>query len=220
MTTLTIGLVRMMKKGGGLELNALGRHSTLILYNSQSRKCFTFQTMRSFTATTPLLLLILSNTLAWDGCGPRQWRCGNMCMPQYAYCNCGGTNFNFTAPMWCCQDSPCTARRNSGFKLRERKIGADCTGTALNLTQPCNQTCNYYEKDLSRNHRGLHRSYVPCQVANLTITQCIPEAEERDGVFNCKNRWDEEAFPNSSSLLLDLDDILKNCTTDDEWGLF
>ena len=83
------------------------------------------------------------------------------------------------------------------------------------MTQACNQTCNYYEEDEYRNFIGILRSYVPCQVDNLTTTQCIPEAEEKDGVFDCRNRADEEAFRNSSSLLLDLDNILTPCTDDD-----
>ena len=129
--------------------------------------------------------------------------------------------------MWCCHDSTCTGKGRfndyynfwTGDEDEEgRTIGADCTGTALNLTQACNQTCNYYEDDQFRNFVGVHRSYVACNVTGLKTTQCIPEGEQRDGVFNCRNRGDEEAFltgiGNSSSLLLDLDNILTNCTTD------
>ena len=127
--------------------------------------------------------------------------------------------------MWCCQDSPCRETAVYNWTMHEwegeerdkegRLIGADCTGTALNLTQACNERCNYYKEDEYRNWNGVHRSYVPCNATNLTITQCIPEAEVRDGKFNCRNRGDEEAFltgiGNSSSLLLDLDNILTPC---------
>ena len=50
--------------------------------------------------------------------------------------------------MWCCQDSPCTGKGEfddyygywKGEEDDEGKpIGADCTGTALNLTQACEQ---------------------------------------------------------------------------------
>lgn len=117
--------------------------------------------------------------------------------------------------MWCCQDSDCTG---------EWWSGADCTGTALNLTQACNETCNYHEEDVNINIGGVHRSYVPCEAAKMNTTQCIPEAEERDGKFDCKNRGDKLPFltgiGNSSSLLLDLDDILTPCTRVDGYKGF
>ena len=78
--------------------------------------------------------------------------------PYNTECNCGGTIFNKEAQMWCCQDSPCTGKGefddNSWFGEEDeegRLIGADCTGTALNLTQACNRTCNYHEEDKDRN---------------------------------------------------------------------
>ena len=97
-----------------------------------------------------------------------------------------------------------------------RKIGVDCIdGKALNLTEPCRRKCNYYAED-EGNYGGVLRSHVPCNVTNMNTTQCIPEGEMRDGKFQCKNRADEEPFAtgigNSSSLLLDLDNILKPCT--------
>lgn len=186
--------------------------------------------MKSFRASSVLLLLLLGNTLAWDGCDyANGWRCGDTCIDgDLTECNCGGTIFNKEAGMWCCHDSPCTGkgRFNDYYKFwtgdedeEGRTIGADCTGTALNLTQPCNQTCNYYEEDDFRNQDGVYRSYVPCDVDNLTITQCIPETEVRDGKFDCRNRADELPFltgiGNSSSLLLDLDSILTSCIDDE-----
>merc|ERR1712016_263043 len=97
-----------------------------------------------------------------------------------------------------------------------RLIGAECiNGTALNLTEPCKGKCNFYEEDEYRNF-GVLRSHVPCNVTNMNITQCIPEHEMRDGKFDCENRADEEPFEtgfgNSSSLLLDLENILTPCT--------
>ena len=175
--------------------------------------------MRSFrTSTVLLLILIVGNTLAWDGCNVNNWRCGDVCIHEAAKCTCGGETFNHKAQMWCCQDSPCTGTGTTVAFAFSGETGADCTGTALNLTQACNQTCNYYEEDPYRNVAGVRRSYAPCQVDNLTTTQCIPEAEVRDGKFDCRNRGDEEAFPKLSSLLLDLDNILTPCT--DYWQGF
>ena len=78
--------------------------------------------------------------------------------------------------MWCCQDSPCTGKGefddNSWFGEEDeegRLIGADCTGTALNLTKACNRTCNYHEEDKDRNQDGVHRSYVACQVVGWGV---------------------------------------------------
>ena len=98
-----------------------------------------------------------------------------------------------------------------------RRIGAECIdGTALNLTEACKGRCNFYEKDEYRNLKGVLRSHVPCNVTNRNITQCIPEGEMRDGKFDCENRADEEPFEtgfgDSSSLLLDLENILTPCT--------
>ena len=120
-------------------------------------------------------------------------------------CNCGGTIFNKEALMWCCQESNCTGKGGfsemwnywSGETDQEggKKIGAECSnGRALNLTQACKGTCNYHKEDENRNAEGFLRSHLPCQVNNLKTTQCIPEHEESNGVFNCKNRADEKAF--------------------------
>ena len=166
--------------------------------------------MMSFRASS-VLLLLLGNILAWDGCPGYRWRCGDRCIGKYAECNCGGKIFNKEAQMWCCQDYNCTGGGWRLWRDHWRGEDADCTGTALNLTQACNQTCNYYKEDKWRNYNGVQRSYVACKAADLPITQCIPETEERDGEFNCRNRADENAFPHPSSLLLDLENILTRC---------
>ena len=169
--------------------------------------------MRGSKASSFLILLILDNTLAWDGCENFfSWRCGDTCILKSTDCQCGGESFKLEDGKWCCQETNCTGKGDFSEKYKYYRGGADCTGTALNLTQACNETCNYYEEDEDRNQEGLLRSYVPCNATNLTISQCIPETEERDGVFDCRNRGDEEAFRNSSSLLLDLDNILTPCT--------
>ena len=149
-----------------------------------------------------LLNFILSNTLAWDGCGSNRWKCGNLCIFSNAECNCGGTVFNTDASMWCCKQSNCTGKGRfeeqlnywSGEKDDEgRRIGAECIdGTALNLTEACDQKCNFNEEDESRNDYGILRSHMPCNVTNRNITECIPEGEMRDGKFDCENRGKNE----------------------------
>ena len=70
------------------------------------------QAMMDRTASSVLLLIfILGNTLAWDGCGDGRWRCGNLCIDGDAECNCGGKIFNHEAQMWCCQEQALTSTR-------------------------------------------------------------------------------------------------------------
>ena len=168
-----------------------------------------------------LVTLIFGQTLAWDGCRAEAgWRCGDICIGFVNACNCGGTILQHTSLMWCCQETNCTGKGEYDEYTDSWPFVHCINGTVLNLTQPCNGTCNYHKDDQYRNRDGVQRSHVPCQVANLKTTQCIPEHEERDGVFNCKNRADEEpfvtGFGNSSSLLLDLVNILTPCNG--EWG--
>ena len=173
-----------------------------------------------------LFSIILSMALAWDGCGHMAWRCGDTCIDQDTECKCDAQIFNYTAQRWCCQKSPCAGR---GYKDRDnvwhgekvgkgkiwRRIGAECNGSALSLTQPCNHTCNFYEDDKGRNSGGVLRGFPPCKVANFKIRQCVREVEFFDGKFHCRNRADEEAFrksfDNSSSLLIDLQQVLRPC---------
>ena len=187
--------------------------------------------MRSRLPNPLLLCLILRGSFAMDGCKyPLAWRCGDVCISNENFesysdhCNCGGTIFNREAKMWCCQESPCQGkgRYNSlddawmgeGEDEEGRIIGAVCSGTAINLTQACNQTCNFYEQDTYRNINGVLRSFTACNVTHVKTSQCIPEHEKHDGRLHCKNRWDEEPFENSfekSQYLVDPEQILTSC---------
>ena len=105
-----------------------------------------------------------------------------------------------------------------GEKDKEgRRIGAECSGTVMNLTEPCNERCNGHQEDPHRNYGGIVRSYVACNVTNLKIQQCIREDNYLDGNLDCRNRADEEIFQtgigDTSSLLLDLEQILRPCNT-------
>ena len=170
-----------------------------------------------------LFVLNLNNTLAWDGCeySGGAWRCGDRCIRGDVgaeVCKCGGEIFNVSAKMWCCNDNPCDGRGENTWYGEEdkegRRIGAECNGTALKLEEPCNERCNNHEKDLNRNFNGLVRSYRAC---NIKTTQCIREDKYLDGDVDCRNRADEEIFQtsigNTSSLLLDLEQILRSCKT-------
>ena len=69
---------------------------------------------------------------------------------------------------------------------------------------------------------------MPCNAdaTHVKITESMQEDKMRDGEYYCRNRADEEAFANSSSLLLDwidwrvlvldLEKILIPCNT--AWG--
>ena len=192
-----------------------------------------------------LFFLNLNNTLAWDGCDYfYAWRCGDTCIDYRAECNCGGEIFNHTAQMWCCNNKPCLGRGvrtssvNSWFGEKDRDgrlKGAECSGTALKLEEPCYQKCNDYGEDPYRNGQGVLRSYVPCKlVEDVTqcitgwksnepvigpcnhnieeVTQCIPELRVHDRGVDCRNGADEDldstGVGNSSSFNLDLDNIM------------
>ena len=50
---------------------------------------------------------------------------------------------------------------NCGKKDKEgRIIGAECSGTALKLEEPCFEMCNDLRDDPGRNYKGVVRSYV------------------------------------------------------------
>ena len=108
-----------------------------------------------------LFFLNLNNTLGWDGCDEDYaWRCGDTCINgwpgQEAKCKCGDEIITHRAQKWCCNDKPCEGRGEKatdgnfwhGEEDKEwRKIGAECSGTALKLDEPCNGTCNDHQED-------------------------------------------------------------------------
>ena len=98
--------------------------------------------------------------------------------------------------MWCCQDTGCEGKGSeysnekghwTGDWNEDRTmvIGAQCVGTPLQLTQPCNHSCNYYDADKFRNAKSVFRAYMPCQTTKMEVTQCLAEHEMRDGKFQC-----------------------------------
>ena len=173
-----------------------------------------------------LFFLILGNSFAWDGCGTYSnsyaWRCGDTCIAGSAECKCGDEIFGHKNQKWCCHNS-CTGKGEEkeeygywlGEKEGNKKIGAQCTGRALNLTEACDKKCNFYEEDENRNTFGVLRAFMPCETNHMKTTECVQEDKMRDGKYDCRNRADEEAFQthigNSSSLLLDLEKILIPC---------
>ena len=171
-----------------------------------------FQTMMISRALNVLIFFLnLNNTFAWDGCESAfAWRCGDKCIhgglsnEQETMRKCGGVLFNKAALMWYCNNEPCDGKgtkRKDNTWLGERDnegkvIGAECSGTPLKLTQPCNETCNGDLEGRYRNNYGFLRSCVACNVANLKIYQCIREDKDKNGKVDCRNRADEEIFRN------------------------
>ena len=109
-----------------------------------------------------LFLLILGISSAWDGCTTKHnWRCGNTCIARNFECKCGDAIFRKEEQKWCCHNSCIAKGRWSsigtwvGEKEGDKVIGAQCSGKALNLSEPCNQRCNYYEGDVNRNRDGV-----------------------------------------------------------------
>ena len=144
-----------------------------------------------------LFFLILENSFPWDGCASEYgWRCGDACISDIAECKCGKTIFGHRDQLWCCHKS-CSGKGNSmvnkygmvwyGEKEGNRIIGAECIGRALNLTEACDQKCNYYEEDRYRNRGDVLRSHMPCNASHLNITECLQEAKMRDGKYDCRN---------------------------------
>ena len=185
--------------------------------------------IKSRVLSVQLFFLILGNSFASDGCTNKwAWRCGDTCIEGFldAKCKCGDKIFGVDEQMWCCNNSTCTGK---GYEDEDNywpgewegdyKIGAECSGRALNLTEACDQKCNFYEEDEKRNANGFPRGFMPCATNHMNITECVQEDKMRDGKYDCRNRADEEAFQthigNSSSLLLDLEKILIPCKDSD-----
>ena len=194
----------------------------------QNRYFLSENMLISWAFCIQLFLLLLGNSLAWEGCANSPqgtWRCGDACIHNYAKCQCGNATFGVEDQTWCCHKS-CAGKGKwyddgsedgswSGAMVGDKIIGAECTGRELNLTQACDQKCNYYPNDTDRNRDGILRSHMPCDAPPMEITECLQEDKMMDGKYDCRNRADEEAFQtgvgNTSSLLLDLEQILIPC---------
>ena len=166
----------------------------------------------SKVVSVQLFFLILGNSFAWDGCSyGLAWRCGDVCIDMNAECKCGDEIFAKEDQKWCCHNS-CVGKGGkdslgtwNGEEEGDKKIGAECLGRELNLTEACDQKCNYFEDDVTRNVNGVQRGLMPCNAdaTHVKITESVQVDKMRDGKYYCRNRADEEAFANSSSLLLD-----------------
>ena len=142
----------------------------------------------------PLFLVLPHNTLGMDGCqgdhGGLYWRCGDVCTSAASSylrtkqdCTCGSSTFGQQDGKWCCGGTNCTGgclRWNRGYKdgdypwyCAEWTPAICTTGVALNLTQKCQDTCNYYGEDKYRNEYN-SRSYVAV-CTNTSI--CVKEGE-------------------------------------------
>ena len=181
-----------------------------------------------------LLTLFTGHTQAKDGCGldPMSWRCGDSCIGWGAKCSCNGSTFGDQDPKWCCQSSLCQGigewhEKDMYWRGETNKegirIGANCNGTVLSLKEPCQNSCNFYPEDVTRNFNAL-RSYPPCTptIPGKKITQCIPEGAKEDGKYDCANRVDENPFKSdkdNSPIHIDISSILQPCAASkDEQG--
>ena len=152
-----------------------------------------------------LLLLLPQENQSADGCGIKEgggWRCGDVCtiyiqrIPNtFTYnrhtCNRNGESFGPHAGKWCCGGTNCTGgclqwhSWKVGWCL-EWSPGICTTGVALNLTQSCEGSCNYFGEDEDRNYAS-SRSYVG--ICTNTST-CVKEGEgiglyrEEEGHYN------------------------------------
>ena len=98
--------------------------------------------MMSRVLSVQIFFLILGNSFALDGCALiSAWRCGDTCISRYAECKCGDEIFGREDQKWCCHNS-CTGK--GGKDSDGTRQGAECTGRAQNLTEACNQKCNFY----------------------------------------------------------------------------
>ena len=125
-------------------------------YNFILKDFFSENMLMSMVLSVQLFLLILDISFAWDGCkNDHSRRCGDSCIWKTAICKCGDTTFGYNDQKWCCHNSTCTGKgeQNSGYGYwhgeweGEKKVGAECTGRELNLTEACDRQCNYYEED-------------------------------------------------------------------------
>ena len=110
------------------------------------------------------LLLFPHNSQGMDGCEVLRWRCGDKCIHPKADCSCGGEKIKSNEAKFCCA-SNCT---------HDGSRSGNCTnGVALNLTQSCNGSCNYYGDDEDRNFYSSRSHVAACG----DTTTCIKEGE-------------------------------------------
>ena len=115
----------------------------------------------------PLLLLLPHNSQGMDGCEKRdEWRCGDKCIYFIAECSCGGETIKYSEAKFCCA-SNCTSD------------GICANGSALNLTQSCNGSCNYYGDDENRHWRRSRSHVAACG----DTTTCIKEGEGKSSYY-------------------------------------
>ena len=175
-----------------------------------------------------ILLTLLSRLVeAHDGCeNGESWRCGALCINQRASCNCSGQVFNIRSGRHCCQDS---CQGLGYFDPNDKQwegdqdtstdfehVGAKCTGTVLNLTEPCRGVCNHHEGEENRNRNGVDRNHSPCSSnAKTGVTKCILKALDDNGEYDCGNHFDEKPSNKPPTPViekfLDLDKVMVPC---------
>lgn len=191
-----------------------------------------------------LLLVLASSSKAYDGCGRRQWRCGDICIltGRNSLCHCGNQTIIFgdRKDSWCCSNTTCEAVGEPSVRrlFIGAFSGANCTsGKVFNLTKPCpnqfsstknttNQTreilggkatesCNDFVDSVINIDAGL-RTYTPCWKTGQEIEKCIKKSEEGDGKYHCNSRSDENPFRETTPTpqTVDATSVMTECIND------
>ena len=198
--------------------------------------------MRAILTLAAFACFSLAVVDAADGCGYFGWRCGDTCIKRSAPCICADTEIraqndedDSENTKYCCTEKACIQggdqkiTKFTAATTKDDNLGANCThGKVLNLWEACSlnppvspplqPACNHYPHS---EEAPSPRSYVPCvpKVPGQKVTKCIEKASEKDEVFHCYNRGDEDPFlrPNKTNIL-DLSILLNKCMHDQTPG--
>ena len=158
-----------------------------------------------------LLVLLLTpiSQAQHDGCGHRQWRCGDICIGDSSPCHCGNQTTFFreinsetqfetqfvkttTHLTWCCSHTTCQGLGEAEVRWEFRGAflsGANCSsGTVLKLTEPCPNQLPSTQKTVNQTRIRLGgKATVSCNDYNAPDTErsYIPCWEPNQTITEC-----------------------------------